>query len=193
MTLIDQWNEIAGLIEQKKQAFIEQQEGLPTIFFIVHPNGQLKEVPVVKVIHVNYEQNPCYIGKRPTREDIRKIQSIYYSLKLSSDFIRLQYDQYNSHSIKQIEESRMMFFDREAAVNLSKEITDRIAEENRLLTGGDHDRCERCRKVVPKTQIVTDTIIGRGRNASGKSVVTQTPMKFCSIECAAHEQWSREG
>lgn len=193
MTLIEQWNEIAGLIEQKKQAFIDQQEGLPTVFFIVHPNGQLKEVPVIKVIHVNYDQNPYYTGKRPTREDIRNIQSIYYNLKLSADFIRLQYDHYNSLSIKQINESRMMFFDREAAIGLSKEITDRIAEENRLLAGGDHDRCQRCRKVVPRSQIVNNTIIGRDRNAFGKSIVTQTPMKFCSGECAAHEQWSWEG
>ena len=193
MKLIDQWKQIELAIEKKQQAFIDQQEGLPTVIFQVQHNGVLKEIPVVKVIHLNYNQRVYYSGKRPTKEEIRMIQGIYYNLVLSKEFIRLQYDNYNSYSMKEIEDNKMMFLVREPAEKLSKEITDHIAEEERLLAVGNHERCQRCRKVVPKSQIIVDNIIGRSRNAFGKAIVTQTPMKFCGGQCAAHEQMSREG
>lgn len=192
MKLIDQWNELQTLIEKKEQEFIDEQKGLPTEFYEVTPNGQLYERRVVEVIHVNNDQYVNFSGKRPNREDLRNLQSKYYNLVLDAKYLRFRYDEYNSYSLEQVDNKRL-FSDKSLAEAKAKEITDRIAEENRLLAGGDHDRCQRCRKVVPKTQIVNDTIIGRGRNAYGKSIVTQTAMKFCSGECAAHEQWSREG
>lgn len=192
MKLIDQWNELMALIEQKEQEFINKQEGMPTVFYEVFPNGNLNIKPVVKIVHNNYDQYVNFLGKRPSSEDLQKLQSKYYNLVLDKKHLRFRYDQYNSYGLDQVDNVRL-FIDKSIAEVKAKEITDRIAEENRLLAGSDHDRCERCRKVVPKAQIVNNTIIGRGRNAFGKSVVTQTPMKFCSGECAAHEQWSREG
>lgn len=192
MKLIDQWNELRTLIEQKEQEFIDQQQGVPTVFYEVTPNGQLSAKPVIKVIHVNPDQYVNFSGKRPNRDDLRNLQSKYYNLVLDAKYLRFRYDVYNSYCLGQVDNIRL-FIDKALAEVRSKEITDRIAEENRLLANGDHDRCQRCRKVVPKAQIITSTIIGRDRNAFGKAVVTQTPMKFCSGECAAHEQWSREG
>lgn len=192
MKLIDQWNELRTLIDQKEQEFIDQQEGLPPVFYEVTPNGQLAAKPVLKVIHVNPDQYVNFSGKRPNRDDLQNLQSKYYNLVLDTKYLRFRYDVYNSYCLGQVDNIRL-FLDKSQAEARSKEIIERIAEENRLLSGGDHDRCQRCRKVVPKSQIITDTIIGRGRNASGKAIVTQTPMKFCGGECAAHEQWSREG
>lgn len=201
MKLIDQWNELQTLIEKKEQEFIDEQKGLPTEFYEVTPNGQLNARPVVKVIHVNSSQYVNFIGKRPSQEDLRKLQNKYYTLVLDEKYLRFRYDQYNSFGIDQVDNKRL-FIDRSLAEAKAKEITDRIVEEERLLAGGDHDRCQRCRKVVPKTQIVNHTIIGRGRKAvynswknryEDKAVVTHEPMKFCSGECAGYEQMSREG
>jgi hypothetical protein len=202
MTLIEKWEKIQTLIDQKQQDFIDKLGGLPTVFYQVMHNGLLKEIPVVKVVHINYDQVPSFSGKRPSKDDIYKIQSIYNNLIFDAKFIRLRYDQHNSYSLKQIEEDKMLFLDRNAAESLSKEITDRIAEEERLLAGGDHERCRRCEKVVPISQMQTHTIIGRGRKQvwnswkgryDDKAVVTQEPMRFCSGECAGNEQMSREG
>lgn len=192
MKLIDQWNELQALIEQKEQEFINQQEGLPAEFYEVTPNGQLITKPVVKVVHSNYDQYVNFPGKGPRREDLQKLQSKYYNLMLDKKHLRFLYDKYNGYGLEKVDNIRL-FIDKHLAEAKAKEITDRIAEEEKLLSGGDHERCQRCRKVVPKSQIVNHTIIGRSRNAFGKAVVTQTPMKFCSGECAGCEQMSREG
>jgi predicted DNA-binding WGR domain protein len=192
MKLIDQWNELQTLIEKKEQEFIAEQRGLPTEFYEVYPNGQLNVKPVIKVVHSNFSQYVNFVGKRPSREDLQKLQNKYYTLVLDEKYLRFRYDQYNSYGMDQVDNKRL-FIDRSLAEAKAKELTDRIAEEERLLSGGDHDRCQRCRKVVPKAQILNSTIIGRSRNAFGKAIVTQTPMKFCSGECAGCEQMSREG
>lgn len=192
MKIIDQWNELQTLIEQKEQEFISQQEGLPTEFYEVYPNGKLNVKPVLKVVHINYDQYVSYSGKKPSRDDLQKLQSKYYNLLLDEKHLRFRYDQYNGYGLEQID-NVTLFIDKSVAEIKAKEITDRIAEEERLLAGGGYDRCQRCSKVVPKEQIITSTIIGRDRNAYGKAIVTQTPMRFCGGECAAHEQWSREG
>lgn len=201
MKLIDQWSELRTLIEKKEQEFIDQQEGAPTDFYEVTPNGQLNTKPVIKVIHVNPDQYVNFSGKRPNRDDLRNLQSKYYNLVLDAKYLRFRYDAYNSYCLDQVDNIRL-FTDKSLAEAKTKEITDRIAEEERLLAGGDHDRCQRCRKVVPKAQIVNHTIIGRGRKAvfnswkgryEDKAVVTQEPMKFCSGDCAGCEQMSREG
>jgi hypothetical protein len=192
MKLIDQWNELQALIEQKEQQFIDKQEGLPSEIYEVSYNGQLTVKSVLKVIHVNSKQYVNFVGKRPNREDLQRLQSKYYNLELDKKHIRFRYDQYNSYGFEEID-NKKVFIDRSLAEARAKEITDRIAEEERLLAGGAHDRCQRCRKVVPKTQIITSTIIGRSRNEFGKAIVTQTSMKFCSGECAGCEQMSREG
>lgn len=201
MKLIDQWEEIKSIIEDKVIAFIQEQKDLPKVFYEVTPNGQFKEFPILKVVHFNSNQSLYYSGKKPTREDIRRIQGYYYNLELDTKNFRFQYDHAgNSRSLQQIEEYNNLFLDKAVAESKAKEITDRIAEEERLLTNG-HERCQRCRKVVPKEQIITHTIIGRGRKTvynswknryEDKACVTQEPMKFCSGECAAHEQMSRE-
>jgi hypothetical protein len=202
MTLQKKWDEIKGLIEQKTEEFVKSLTGLPTMVYEVGYNGQLKEIPVLGYEHLNSQQLPYYQGKKPTREDVRKIESVYYNLVLDRKFVRYKYDQYNSYSQQWIDDNPRLFIDRTEASRLAKEISDRIAEENSLLAGGDHDRCQRCRKVVPKAQIINHTIIGRGRKAvynswknryEDKAVVTHEPMKFCSGECVAHEQMSREG
>lgn len=192
MKIIDQWNELQALIEQKEQEFINQLEGLPTEFYEVYPNGQLNIKPVIKVVHINYDQLVNYSGKKPGRDDLRNLQSKYYNLLLDKKHLRFRYDQYNGYGLEQVDNTRL-FIDKSMAEAKAKEITDRIAEEERLLAGGDHDRCQRCGRVAPKAQIVNHTIIGRGRNSFGKAIVTQTPMKFCSGECAGCEQMSREG
>lgn len=191
MTLQKKWDEIKGLIEERIEAFIISRKDLPAVIYEVRPNGQLIEKPVVKVIHYNDGQRLYFTGKKPNREDIRRIESIFYNLVLDEKYLRFRYDEYNSYSMEQIK-TYNLFLDKEPAEAKAKEIIDRIAEEERLLANG-HERCQRCRKVVPKSRIITDTIIGRSRNAFGKSIVTQTPMNFCSGECAAHEQMSREG
>jgi hypothetical protein len=192
MTLQKKWDEIKGLIEERTEAFISSRQGLPAVIYEVRPNGQLIEKPVVKVIHYNDAQRLYFTGKKPNREDIKRIESIFYNLVFDEKFLRFRYDEWNSYNMEQIK-AYNLFLDKDEAEAKAKEITERIAEEERLIAGGDHDRCQRCRKVVPKSQIVTDTIIGRSRNAAGKAVVTQTPMKFCGGLCAAHEQMSREG
>lgn len=201
MKLIDQWNELQTLIEQKEYEFVNQQEGLPTEFYEVYPNRQLNIKPVVKVVHINYDQLVNYSGKKPGRDDLRNLQSKYYNLLLDKKHLRFRYDQYNGYGLEQVDNTRL-FIDKSMAEAKAKEITDRITEEERLLAGDDHDRCQRCRKVVPKSQIVNHTIIGRGRKQvfnswkgkyEDKACVTQELMKFCSGECATHEQYSREG
>ena len=192
MTLQKKWDEIKGLIEERTEAFISSRKGLPTIIYEVTPNGQMIEKPVVKIIHYNNDQRLYFTGKKPNREDVKRIESIFCNLVFDEKFLRFRYDEYNSYSMEQIN-TYNLFLDKAHAEAKAKEITDRIAEEERLLAGGDHDRCQRCRKVVPKTKIVNHTIIGRSRNTSGKAIVTQTSMKFCSGECAGNEQMSREG
>lgn len=201
MTLQKKWDEIKGLIEERTEAFISSRHNLPTVIYEVTPNGKLIKKPVVKVIHYNDEQRLYFCGKKPSREDIRRIESIYYNLKFDEKFLRFCYDNCNSYSMEQINEYRL-FLNKEPAEAKAKEITDRITEENQLLAGGNHDRCQRCRNVVPKSQIVNHTIIGRSRKSvynnwknryEDKAVVTHEPMKFCSGECAGNEQMSREG
>jgi hypothetical protein len=191
MTLQKKWDEIKGLIEERTEAFILSCKDLPTIIYEVTPNGKLIEKAVVKVIHYNDNQRLYFNGKKPNREDIRRIESIFYNLVFDEKYLRFRYDEYNSYSMEQIK-TYNLFLDRESAESKAKEIIDRIANDEILLANG-HERCQRCRKVVPKEQIITNTIIGRGRNAFGKAVVTQTPMRFCGGQCAAHEQMSREG
>lgn len=193
MTLQKKWDDIKGLIEERLEAFIATFKDLPKVLYKVEYNGKLKELPVIKVVYYNKDQLLYFSGKKPNREDVATIERIFNNLVFDKKYFRFRYDEYNSYSMEQIETDKMLFIDRETAAKLSKEITDRIAEEERLLAGGDHDRCQRCRRVVPKSQIITGTIIGRGRNSFGKAIVTQEPMKFCSGTCAAHEQWSREG
>jgi hypothetical protein len=150
-------------------------------------------MPVLKVEHINYDQWPYYSGKKPTREDVRKIESIYYNQICDAKYLRLVYDNAGNHyDLKRIEEDKYLFLNKCDAEKLAKEINDRIKHEEHLLANG-HERCQRCRKVVPANEIVPHTIIGRSRNAFGKAIVTQEPMKFCSGTCAGHEQMSREG
>jgi hypothetical protein len=191
MTLQKKWDEIKGLIEERTEAFILSCKDLPTIIYEVTPSGKLIEKAVVKVIHYNDNQRLYFNGKKPNREDIRRIESIFYNLVFDEKYLRFRYDEYNSYSMEQIK-TYNLFLDRESAESKAKEIIDRIANDEILLANG-HERCQRCRKVVPKEQIITNTIIGRGRNSFGKAVVTQTPMRFCGGQCAAHEQMSREG
>jgi hypothetical protein len=201
MTLQKKWDEIKRLIEERTKAFISSRKGLPTIIYEVTPNGQLIEKPVVKVIHYNNEQRIYFAGKKPSREDVKRVESIFYNLVLDEKYLRFRYDECNSYNMEQINMYNL-FLDKSQAEAKCKEITERIAEEERLLSGGDHDRCQRCKKVVPKSQIVSHTIIGRGRKAlfnswknryEDKAVVTQELMNFCSGECAGNEQMSREG
>jgi hypothetical protein len=202
MTLQQKWDSIKKLINERTDAFVQSQTGLPTVFYQVTYNGQLKELPVLKVVHINTDQWLAFSGKKPNREDCRKIESIYYNQVCDEKYLRFIYDAPgNSYSLERIKEDKMLFLDKSEAEKLAKEITDRIAEEERLLANG-HERCQRCRKVVPASEILTHTIIGRDRkpvwnNWKGryedKAVVTQEPMKFCGGECAGNEQMSREG
>lgn len=71
--------------------------------------------------------------------------------------------------------------------------------------GIDFDKmqpCRYCRKQVPTDSLIEETIIGRGRKTvwnswkgiyENKACVTKERLKFCSGQCAANEQMSREG
>ena len=52
--------------------------------------------------------------------------------------------------------------------------------------------CTYCGKEVTPNDIVYRVIFGRSRK-NGKAVVTKEKLHFCSKECAAYEQMSREG
>jgi hypothetical protein len=201
MTLQQKWDSIKKLIEEKTESFILSIPNLPTVIYEVLPIGKLIEKPVVKVIHYNNDQRLYFNGKKPNRGDVIRIESIYYNLILDEKYLRFRYDECNSYDMEQIK-TYNLFLDKVQAEAKAKDITDRIIEEQILLSGGAHDRCQRCSRVVPKSQIVNHTIIGRGRKAvynswknryEDKAVVTQEPMKFCSGECAGNEQMSREG
>src|SRR5688500_5293543 len=108
MTLQQKWDNIKRLIDEKTEAFVDSLTGFPTVIYKVNPSGELVEMPIVKVVHINYEQLPSYSGKKPTREDLRKIESVFYNLVLDEKFIRFRYDQYNSYDLKQIEDDKSL-------------------------------------------------------------------------------------
>lgn len=202
MTFLDKYEKVKQLIKQKIEEFIQSQTDLLQVFYEIGYNGELKEFMVLKVDYYNSNQPLHFNGKKPNRDDMRRIESVYYNLELDKKYFCFIYDQHgNWKTLERIESDQRLFLDKAMAEVKAKEIADRIALEEQLLANG-HERCQRCRKVVPKEQIVTSTIIGRDRKPvynswknryESKAAVTQTPMKFCSGTCAGHEQMSREG
>jgi radical SAM protein with 4Fe4S-binding SPASM domain len=185
----------------------EYPNGLPKEFYQVVPAGSVVTYEITgAIIYTGFYEN-----EKPTKKDIEAINNLrlcFPSYSKADIYLHYKYtygdnNAYASGSQKETDFLKYGFIlDHEQALAKAKEITDLRTHEDQLLSNGDYVRCEKCRKVVLKTQSIKHNIIGRGRKQTwnswknryeDKACVTTTLMTFCSGQCAGNEQMSREG
>ena len=204
-TNLEKWTYYKSIIDARETTFINSEiKEIPKAFYDVSSNGTI----IVKTITGMSYHNRKYFSfnKRPTKIDVDKIKQYAEETPvLTSDNIFFHYEKicfsYKTTGAISLPDSLLQFSSIIDAEAKSAEIKKIIEIEEALLQNG-HTRCARCRKVVPNSEVVTSNIIGRGRKQvwnswknryEDKACVTQTPMKFCSGTCAAHEQMANEG
>ncbi len=178
--------------------------GLPKEFYSVLPKGNIEPY----IIYGAMIYTGHYDIEKPTRKDIESINNfrINFPKYEKSDIYlkyRMQGNGYTTSGAVKVDDIFKKFHTslNEAIAESEKRI-EKLKSEQALLDTGNYIRCQRCTKVVATTESKTSVIIGRGRKQvwnswkgrmEDKACVTQTSMVFCSGECAAHEQMSREG
>lgn len=189
-TNLEKWNYWKGLIDAREKAFVESEvTEIPSVLYSVHPNGGIGEKVITFVTYRNGKN--FRIDKRVTKVDVEEIKSFAENNEpLSMENIRFNYEEkhssFKSSGAVKINELDKFLTKEEAEIK-SNEVKEKNAKEEILLKNG-HTRCQRCSKVVPDNEAVTEKMISYANfGAAGKV------MKFCSGTCAAHEQWSLEG
>ncbi len=189
-TNIEKWNYWKGIIDAREKLFVEAEVAeIPIALYSVYPNGTIGEKIVTQVTYNNQQ----YFGfnKRPTKNDVDKVKQFAENNRLLlKENIRYHYEEkhnYGKSSGAVKINDLHTFLAKEDAERKSADIKDKKAHEEILLQNG-HSRCERCGKVVPTNEILTDKIISIATYGRSGRI-----MKFCSSTCAANEQCAHEG
>lgn len=190
-------------LKKKRQDFIDSLNlNIPAKVYNVKHIGTIEEFEIKAI---TYREKFEIFIKPYSRNDIATVIGKLNSTEpLSRENIQVTYEYLFGESVQTSSfklDDISKFLTKEEAEKKSLERKEIMERENYLLKN-KHTRCQRCGKIVPDADVVSNTIFGRGRKNVfdsrkgqyvSKSCVTTEPMKFCSSTCAANEQMSREG
>ena len=191
-TLLEKYRHYEAIIKEREDDYVYATiKDVPNSVFQIWGHGNIKEL---KVTDVKYH-NKKYFGfdKRPNKklvEEIKAFAELEYTFLPNNIYVH-----YSTSDCRGTFEYLKLseYLTSEQAQEKSKAMKDAFNADEKLVNDGTHKRCQRCRKTVLISEIIKDTIIGRSRDAFGRSCLTHEPMIFCSQTCASHEQMSREG
>jgi hypothetical protein len=202
ITLLQRWEELETKIATFKEAQINrffETNFKPEKLYLCSQIGEIKEFPVIK-FNVKYEgvRLPCHYLKRPTTVDVEGLNSYYEEIQNAKPIILVGYKtDYGAEGSEAYDKINGTFaFEPSYLEERAKELKELFAPRE------GYSPCRYCRKQVPTDSLIEETIIGRGRKTvwnswkgiyENKACVTKERLKFCSGQCAANEQMSREG
>lgn len=204
MKLIDQWNELENLWNQKEQDFIEEffkdKEKPSKIYFINGWRGGIVEANVTGFYTPSHK--PGLYGKiRPTKLDVAGFKEELQKFKPNEVVVSYEYTDSAKWKCKSgVKFSELntdhYFTEREPVEPVLQSMIEKYAPRE------NHFACTYCKMQTPNEKKVTSTIIGRTRKQvwnswknryDSKAVLTNEKLDFCSAHCASSEQMSREG
>ena len=175
---------------------------------MIYKCNQVGDIQIFKVesFSISYKNGfrfKPYYAKSPTRKDLEDLMQYFESAKTSDFVVRInildQHEKYNSHwstLYHEVNEVKYLAFNEADLINLS------VLNKEKYAPREGYAPCCYCGKQILSEKLITKTIIGRGTKKvwnswkgqyENKASVTQESLKFCSGQCAAHEQMSREG
>ena len=201
-TNAERWAEYQDIIDKKLEVLmLTNYKGIvPEKIMFVSPNGMIEHWRVDAIKYREPKMNTWYSGKKPTNLDVIKIEllskfePVYNEANIYFRIVQVK-SIYNASQGITLEELKKpnVFTDEAEAIKASNELVEKRKAEDKLLTSGSHVRCDRCRKIVPRSESVTGEITFRTRNHRDKPTLGRSILTFCSNDCWAHEQWAHEG
>lgn len=194
-TLLEKYRHYEAIIKSREDDYVyDTVKDVPNVVYQIVGRFGISEF---KVEDIKYSSKKYFwFDKRPTRklvEEIKAFAETDYQFQIEN--ILVHYTQSGKFSskgaFKYVDLHKYLTKEKAEEISMAEKAIFDAEEE--LVKSGTHFRCERCRKATDKQKMVRDTIIGRGRDYSGRACITREPMNFCSGQCAAHEQMSREG
>lgn len=202
ITLLQHWEELEAKIATFKEGQINrffETNFKPEKLYICNRIGEIKEFPVLK-FNVKYEgiQLPYRYLKTPKTIDVERLKIYYETIQIAKPIILIVYKtDYGAEGAEQYDKINETFvFEPSRLEERAKELKELFAPRE------GYTPCKYCGKQVQTENMIESTIIGRGRKQvwsswkgryESKACVTKEQYKFCSKQCAAYEQMSREG
>jgi len=191
-TNLEKYNYYLNIIESKEHDFINIEiPNPPKILYKVSKDGTIIECIVEKL---QYFRNNNYFdyNKKVYKDLVKKVKDYSETEhKLERNNIRFNivedrgtYKVSSSISLEMLDD---YFLTKKCAEVVSEEYIKIVNEENEKLNN-DYVRCERCRKLILESDALNVKMINFKMYGSKGCM-----MKFCSSECASHEQMSLEG
>lgn len=206
VTLQQKWDDVKSQIESLKQNYLNdflRENVNPEKLYRI--SGYVIEECTVTGFSVSFMKNdrlvqiPHYYGKKPSGWDVEQIASFYNNINDFKMEVYIQYENYSNICKSSGAYKYKECFEHEPgkSINFTAKRDYLIAEaelrRRKFEPREGHSPCAYCRTQTPNDKLIEDTIIGRGRDRFGKACMTKTTLKFCSQQCAANEQMSREG
>lgn len=201
-TNLEKWAYYYDKVNEKIDNFIDDnidkfQDYLNLTYFYV--KGLYTESYTVIDIQYEIPSSVFYKkGKKPTRVQVNKLKSMYeedFSIENINLIVEYKYKYGSTNKLytisrfkKEVLESNKYIFSLDEANALYEKNLKKKQEEDALINAGTHFRCARCIKVTPIDEVVEQRMINFKMYGRGGRL-----MKFCSSECAAHEQMAHEG
>lgn len=195
-TLLEKYRHYEAIITKREDDYVYATiKDVPNAVYQIAGRFNIVELRVTDVKY--HSGKNFWFNKKPTRKLVEEIAAwAKADCQFNPENIRIHYTQKFGEStvsgtFKYLELSN--YLTKEQAEEKSQTNRAIFEAEEALISSGSHFRCQRCTKVSAKEQMVKGNIIGRSRDRFGKACLTDEPMIFCSGQCAAHEQMSREG
>lgn len=199
-TLLQTWNELdyrAKEIEREKIKSFFSQNYQPSKVYYCSRLGDINECEVIGFLARFPNISRPYSNKYPTRLQVEDFEKYVKSIETADYKIHVLYQtDLGSGNLEYSKFSDNWAFHVSELEEKAKENKEKYAPRE------GYSPCRHCGKQVPTDNLIEETIIGRGRKQvwnswkgryDSKAYVTKEPLKFCSKQCAAHEQMSREG
>jgi|GEM_PF-7001434 hypothetical protein len=208
MKLIDQWNELQLILEQKEEDYLTEffkENVKPTELFRLY--GWVIGIIQIEVVKFRtrekMKKRPWIdkIAKKTDVAELKRFIDAYIPNEVLVEYKFTTDGKYTSTSAVSYDEIGV---GDKPNISFNKELLEPILAEMmaKYAPRENHFACSYCMKQTPNEQKVTSNIIGRGRKKvwnswknryEDKACVTTTSLEFCSGVCAGNEQMSREG
>jgi hypothetical protein len=201
-TLLQSWNELINRIKEiekeKLKSFFSQNSQPSKVYYCSHL-GDISECDVIGFVprFININRPSIYSNSKPTRLQVEELERYVESIETEDYKIHVLYT--TDLGTGNLEYDK--FTDNWAFHPSELEEKARENKEKYAPREG-YSPCQHCGRQVPTENLIKAKIIGRGcrqvwnswkRQYENKACITEAYLSFCSNQCAAHEQMSREG
>lgn len=198
LTVSQHWNQIEDEIEKVRELYLEQyfsDHEKPEYIYKLWGLGSISNLLVTgfSLGQINNWRPP--MPKRLTKVELQKLIDWKNKFIPDESWILVGYKEFyesggsatGCYRLIEVTPDRNLSFKKDDLLDKQRGMIEKYGPKEGC------SPCQRCRKQVLTETLLQRTIIGRSRNNRGEAIITNESMAFCSEECAAHEQWSREG